>query len=294
MKIVKNPSSYLIIFLEYLRVEKGLAANTIFAYQTDLEDLLKKDEITLDCLRLHIQKLYDQGLSKRSIARHISSMRQFFKFLFLQEIQEFDLAKDLKSPKAQKPLPRILTLEEVSKLLEIANFDQTFHGKRTTTFLEILYATGLRISELLSLKRSDFKNNQMISIVGKGGKERRIPLHPDLLEIVQSFIAVSPSSLWLFPSLRNPHKPLTRQRIFQLLKELGEISGIGAEKLSPHVLRHSFATHLLESGMDLAVLQKLLGHSDIGTTQIYTHISPQHLQKTVFEKHPLGKQNREK
>lgn len=291
VKSIKNPGQYLTIFLEYLRVEKGLAHNTVCAYQADLEHLLKTEEITLDLLKTHIQTLYDQGLNKRSIARHISSIRQFFKFLFLQDIEQFDLGKDLKSPKIGVSLPRILTLDEVAKLLEIAGQDSTFHGKRTVVFLEILYATGLRISELLSLKRSVFKGGQMIQIVGKGDKERRIPLHPELLTIVQDFIKISPDSPWLFPSSRTHNKPLTRQRIFQLLKELGALSDIAPERLSPHVLRHSFATHFLERGMDLAVLQKLLGHSDIGTTQIYTHISPKHLQKTLLEKHPFGGDN---
>lgn len=288
MKFIKNPIQYLTIFLEYLRVEKGLAHNTVCAYQADLEHLLKEENINLDHLKKHIQSLHNQGLSKRSIARHISSIRQFFKFLFLQDIESFDLGKDLKSPKIPMSLPRILSLDEVANLLETAGQDPTFHGKRTVTFLEILYATGLRISELLSLKRSSFGAAQMIQIVGKGGKERRIPLHPDLLKIVQDFIKISPNSPWLFPSSKTHNKPLTRQRIFQILKELGQGSGIAPERLSPHVLRHSFATHLLEKGMDLAILQKLLGHSDIGTTQIYTHVSPSHLQKTISTKHPFG------
>ena len=285
---------HLEIFLEYLQVEKGLSKNTLLSYQHDLQDLLKKPakDFSLADIKEHVQKLYDQGLSSRSIARHISSIKQFFKFLFVEDILDYNLTQELKAPKIANALPKVLSLDEIIELLKTAKEDTTFTGLRTLTFLEIFYSTGLRISELLSLKRSAFKQKDCIlSIVGKGGKSRIIPLPKEIIDITQNFIQISPASLFIFPSSRNPSKPLTRQRIFQLIKEIAIKTSIHPQRLSPHVLRHSFATHLLEEGMDLAVLQKLLGHSDIGTTQIYTHISPKHLEKTVLEKHPLGKKS---
>jgi integrase/recombinase XerD len=275
-------------FLEYLQVEKGLAKNTLVSYQNDLQELLNKPfaEFSLDDIKQHVQTLHDKGLSSRSIARHVSSIKQFFKFLFTEDILPYNLTQDFQSPKISVALPKILSTADITKLLETSRKDTSFQGIRTTTFLEIFYATGLRISELLSLKRSVFRRQErMISILGKGGKERIIPLHEELGTLIENFIQISPPSPWLFPSSRKPSKPLTRQRIFQLLQELGKLCHI---PLSPHTLRHSFATHLLEAGMDLAVLQKLLGHTDIGTTQIYTHVSPGHLEKTLKEKHPFG------
>ncbi len=281
---------HLEIFLEYLQVEKGLSKNTRLSYQNDLQDLLKKsvENFSIDDIKMHIQKLHDQGLSPRSIARHLSSIKQFFKFLFTEDILGYDLTKELKAPKISPALPKILTPGEINELLTVAAADTSFQGLRTLTFLEIFYATGLRISELLSLKRAAFKEkDRMLSITGKGGKSRIIPLPQEISALTQKFIQVCPASAFLFPSSRTPLKPLTRQRIFQLIKELASKTTIDPKRLSPHVLRHCFATHLLEEGMDLAVLQKLLGHSDIGTTQIYTHISPKHLEKTVLEKHPF-------
>ena len=281
------------LFLEYIQVEKGLSHNTLLSYAKDLE-FLKKDydlqKISLNDLELHIHKLHDKSLSPKTIARHISSIKQFFKFLFMEDLLKTNIAEELHAPKTGFFLPKFLSLDEIQNLLLHASQDHSFYGKRTSLFLNLLYCTGLRVSELLSLKRSLFQKNQnMFRIIGKGGKERLIPLPPFLDDLITEFIHISPLSLWLFPSSRHLKKSLTRQRIFQIIKEVAIKANIPLEKISPHVLRHSFATHLLENGMDLAILQKLLGHSDIATTQIYTHVSKKHLEKTLQQSHPWGR-----
>lgn len=288
-------------FLEMMTAERGASANTIASYErdlTDAADYLAKRKTTLEnASRTDLEALVSQ-LSKRrlaasSIARKISSLRQFYHFLFTDNIRKDDPASLLEAPRQRRNLPKALTPENITRLLEQAHNEE---DKRLTAMLEILYASGLRVSELVTLPASAIHRAKdgavpLLIIRGKGGKERMVPLHAAAMKATQDYLAtlVAPSP-WLFPS-RSKEGYVTRQRFAQLLKALALRAGLDPEIISPHTLRHSFASHLLSGGADLRIIQELLGHSDISTTQIYTKVETDRLSKLVHTHHPMAKKN---
>ncbi|HEX6957553.1 MAG TPA: site-specific tyrosine recombinase XerD [Ferrovibrio sp.] len=293
-------------FLEMLSAERGLAKNSLLAYQTDLADfagfLAAREEtpqqVGIDALRLYVQGLADAGLKPTTAARRLSALRQFFRFLAQEGIRKDDPAALLDAPKRARPLPKILSEDEVDRLLAEARRlrDDPAEAARLTALLELLYATGLRVSELVSLRWPPFGDDPRFLVIrGKGGKERLVPLSQPAREAVEDyagwrkdFLQPKQSSPWLFPS-RGESGHLTRQRFGQLLKELAVAAGIAPAKVSPHVLRHAFASHLLARGADLRAVQKMLGHADISTTQIYTHVLEARKQALVQAHHPLAR-----
>jgi integrase/recombinase XerD len=290
-------------FLEMMAAERGAARNTLAAYRADLEDLAAflrargTDAHSCDRadLRAYLAGLAAEGLAPRTQARRLASMRGFFTFL-LREGQRTDQpARLLLSPRAAPALPKNLTEQEVDALLAAAAAATAAEGpagRMMQAGLEILYASGLRISELLALPGASLTPDaEMLMVRGKGGRDRLVPLSEAsrraALAYREEMRAEGRGSRWLFPG-RDPRRPLTRQSFFLHLKTLAAQAGIDPARVSPHVLRHSFASHLLGRGADLRSLQLLLGHADIATTQIYTHLLSERLQKLVEERHPLA------
>ncbi len=298
-------------FLEMLAAERGVAKNTLEAYRRDLLDFLghlangKATARTADIenLRHYVARLEADGLSAASAARKISSLRQFFRFLFAEKLRPDNPSSLLESPRQARPLPKILSEMEVDRLLdeagEAVGRQKTEAGKlkalRLVALLELLYATGLRVSELITLPHNAFRGAKpFIYVRGKGNKERIVPLSHRALNAVHDYVTVlaerydsRSTPKWLFPSHAGEGY-ITRQQVGHMLKDLGIRAGVDPGKLSPHILRHAFATHLLAHGADLRSVQKMLGHSDISTTQIYTHVLEERLKSLVQEKHPLA------
>ena len=283
--------------------ERGAADNTIHAYRRDLEEFLKYcnshsiDELNANTedIRTYMAILSERGLSSATSARRLSSLKQFFRFLYAENFRSKDPTAIIDAPKQGRALPKILSEEEVSLLLEAAAKDFSHEGVRLKALLELLYATGMRVSELVSLPNNALPYNRKIILVrGKGDKERLVPIgEPAKTALAkyktvrQHYLKKNQTSPWLFPSAAKQGH-LTRQRFGQLLKELARAAGINPAKVSPHVLRHAFASHLLNHGADLRVVQQMLGHADISTTQIYTHVLDERLRKLVAENHPLA------
>jgi integrase/recombinase XerD len=288
-------------FLEMMAAERGAARNTLAAYRADLEDLgaflathgERLSAARPESLRAYLASLAGQGLAARTQARRLASIRQFHKFLLREGVRADDPARLLTSPKAQAPLPKNLTEAEVEQLLQAAAEAASAPGGRPglamRAGLEILYASGLRISELLGLPAVALTPDaEMLLVRGKGGKDRVVPLSEAARDAAQALRAVLPKNgKWLFPG-RDARRPLTRQAFFLQLKQVVAKAGLDPARVSPHVLRHSFASHLLGRGADLRSLQMLLGHADIATTQIYTHLLAERLQKLVEKHHPLA------
>ena len=287
---------YIEEFIDYLRFEKKYSENTISSYKRDLNKLnsyLKKDFIKLT--KANIQK-YIQNLSKNessnTISRTISSLKSFYKFLEINKYTNTNPLTTIISPKTARKLPKVLSEEEVNKLLDI-NLNNDF-DYRNKAMLELMYSSGLRVSELINLTVNDVDlKNSLVRIFGKGSKERIVPLNDYATEALNNYILYHRPKLfkqkennYLF--LNNHGNQMTRQGFFKTLKKIAKEKGIKSE-LSPHTLRHSFATHLLKYGADLRSIQELLGHSDISTTQIYTHITNEMLEKNYHEYHPHGK-----
>ena len=297
------------LFLEGLTAERGASQNTLAAYERDLIDFsehLKTTEITSATskhIRTYLQELHGRSLEPRTIARRLSALRHFYHFLHEQKQISENPALDIDMPKIGKTLPKTLTQDDITDLVEAAYSKEGPEGIRLVCLLELLYATGLRVSELVALPCSDMmaalRTDQIpapLIVRGKGNKERLVLLSKTALESVKSYLDVraifDPANQklgqFLFPSTAQQGY-LTRQRFGQLLKELAIESGIDTSKVSPHIIRHAFASHMLNNGADLLSLQKLLGHSDISTTEIYTHVMGDRLEKTVLEHHPLSK-----
>lgn len=288
-----------------LASERGSALNTLESYRRDLVDceaFLKEHDFALEqaeasLLRQYLNSLYDREMTSSSIARHISALKQFFQFLIMEGVRQEDPTSLLARPKKMKPLPKILTEEEITQLLETVSQDPSSEGRRLEALLEVLYASGLRVSELISLTHDAILQAEQTLIVrGKGDKERMVPLSSYAIRALDKYLTVRPDfiphphagSKWLFPSYgKSGH--LTRQRFGQLLKDLALQTGIDPGKVSPHVIRHAFATHLLNGGADLISVQNMLGHADISTTQIYTHVMHKKLQEVIQNCHPLSK-----
>jgi integrase/recombinase XerD len=284
-------------FLEMLAAERGAARNTLLAYQADLEDFAAfaaaKGSGIAGCdaalLQSYMASLQRTGLAARTAARRLSALRQFHRFLLREGIREDDPTSLLDAPRLPRTLPKYLTEQEVDALLETAGKLSGRKGALALVALEILYATGLRVSELLGLPRRALAGDAAVLLVrGKGGKERIVPLSDSAKEAAAAFVAIEDKpTRFLFPG-RDPKRALTRQAFFLLLRQVALEAGLDPARISPHVLRHSFASHLLARGADLRSLQLLLGHADIATTQIYTHVLAERLQRLVEEHHPLA------
>jgi integrase/recombinase XerD len=297
------PSRHVEAFLEMLVVERGAAKLTIAAYANDLADFAgflaagKTDVAMADAatLRRYLARLADAGLAARTTARRLSCLRQFFRFLYAEGIRTDDPTAALDAPRLGRPLPKILGEDEVKRLIAAAEARGGAEGLRLVCLLELLYATGMRVSELVSLPLARLRDERFLVVRGKGGKERMVPLSGPARTALAAYGAVRGSFLkegevsrYLFPS-RGAEGYLTRRRCGQLLKELALAAGIDPARVSPHVLRHAFASHLLDHGADLRSVQQMLGHADIATTQIYTHVQSERLRKLVEEHHPLAR-----
>ena len=292
-------------FLEVLASEKGLAVNTRISYRNDILQFLvfldknKKriNEITSIDIEKFTSKFTSRGLEKSSISRKMSALSHFFNFLLEENIIKNNPINEFDLPKQIKKLPKILSVEQVDKLIKISREDQSISGIRLNTMIEILYATGIRISELVEMKLSaTYAEQNFLLVQGKGNKERLVPISENTenkiknyLNIRKEFLNKDKDSKWLFPSKQSSKGHITRQRFNQLLKNLCERTNLNDIRISPHKLRHAFATHLLANGVDLRSLQQMLGHADISTTQIYTHVLKDRLKKLVSDNHPLSK-----
>ena len=286
-------------FINYLQIDKKYSENTIASYAADLKDyqnfmmnLLKKDiyHIERKDIKLYLKYLKDQKKSPKSISRRISCIRGFYKFLLIEKIIANNPMSTIELPKTKKSLPKVLTIEEVDKLLDITLKDA--YSYRNKAMLELMYATGLRVSELVNLKIHDIDFiNETVRTMGKGNKERIIPIGEIAIHYLKLYLEIYRSQLLkkdytddLF--LNNHGKCMTRQGFFKILKKLAKEKDIKTS-FSPHTLRHSFATHLLENGADFRSIQELLGHSSISTTGIYTHVSNEELKEN-YKYHPHG------
>ena len=311
-----NPHYLIESFLEMQSAERGAALNTLQSYGRDLEyfsdhlshtnsDLLSSE--TAD-IRAYLVALAKRGVAASTQARHLSSIRQLYKFLYAEGLRTDNPAGSVESPRKQRPLPKILSVEEVASMLTMAEQDTQntkgsyvikYRALRLHVLLELLYATGLRVSELVNLpKTAASTQSRFLSVTGKGSKDRLVPLSQKSKIAMAEFVKFNASdkkgdkktiaSKWLFPaSSKSGH--LTRQAFARELKMLATKCNIGSNKVSPHVLRHAFASHLLQNGADLRSVQILLGHSDISTTQIYTHVLEDRLRQLVEDHHPLAK-----
>ncbi len=294
-------------FLEMMAVERAAAANTLKNYGRDLERFSvfahsRKETLETagaDDISAWLETLEAEGLAASTAALKTSALRQFYQFLYTEGYRADNPTASIDRPKTRRPLPKILSANEVTKLFEAASRAEGPKGLRLMAMLEVLYSAGLRVSELVSLKLVAIRKGERLLIIrGKGDKERLAPLTAqavaavgDYLEARESFIEVGQSSPWLFPS-RGKTGHITTARFAQLLKDLAVEAGVPPSKVSPHVLRHAFATHLLEGGADLRSVQQMLGHADITTTQIYTHVAQDRLKDLVFSKHPLAKKRK--
>ena len=287
-------------FFHYLEVERGLAPNTLKAYRRDiakLEAFAKKRRRALTSLsatdlREFLRDLHRYGLSLRSIGRTTSAVRGLYKFAASEGHMRSDPAEQIETARLHRNLPRYLSLDEVERVLEVSDAT-TPEGLRDRAMLELLYATGLRVSELIALERSDFNFDVGYLVCeGKGRKERIVPFGRSAKKWLERYLREGRLELVRKTTdaffLSRLGKAMTRQRFFQILKSCGKQAGID-RPLSPHVVRHSFATHLLERGADLRSLQLMLGHSNIGTTQIYTHVSRERLRRIYDQHHPRAK-----
>jgi integrase/recombinase XerD len=289
-------------FLEMLAAERGAARLTVAAYRNDLIDAARtvKDralaEASSDDLRAYLARLARQGMAPRSVARKLSALRQFFRFLVLERQRGDDPTAELDAPRLGRPLPKVLSQDEAGALLAAARGKTGADGARLVCLLELLYGSGLRVSELVGLPLAAARGNKRFLLVrGKGDKERLVPLSPPARAALDAYLAVRATFLkpksesrYLFPS-RSGTGHLTRERCAQLLKRLALEAGLDPARLSPHVLRHAFASHLLDHGADLRSVQEMLGHADIATTQIYTHVMGDRLQRLVATHHPLAR-----
>jgi len=287
-------------FIHFLVVEKGLASNTVVSYERDLksyllyvskvEEISSLDAVSRSTIIQFLKFLTENGKSSKTIARHIASIRSFHQFLLREKVTTQDPTVHIDRPKQEQKLPQVMSVEEVQALLDSPDTSKVF-GMRDKAMLELLYATGMRVSELISLNVSDVHLTMgFVRCVGKGNKERIIPLGTMAQNAITTYIEESRSQLLkkkttdaLFVNLYGNR--LTRQGFWKILKKLTKEAGIEKE-LTPHTLRHSFATHLLENGADLRAVQEMLGHADISTTQIYTHVTKTRMKDVYSMFHP--------
>lgn len=310
-------SKWIDSFLEMLASEKGAAQNTISAYDRDLIDadlFLQSRNTNVESaksadIKAYIDELTNKTQIKgdrknkttaRTIARRISALRQFYKFIISEGVREDEPTSTVEAPKQKRTLPKILTEEEMNHVITVAGQKGNAASKRLVCLLEMIYSTGLRVSELVSLPVTAYQEDSQFMIVdGKGGRERMVPLTSAAQKALADYVAVrkqfvgegddGTQAQWLFPSKTSLKGHLTRQRFAQMLKDLSKAADMPMGKVSPHIIRHAFATHLLKNGADLRSVQKMLGHADIATTQIYTHMLDEEVNEKVQSKHPLGK-----
>jgi integrase/recombinase XerD len=305
-----NGSRFASLFLDMLAAERGAAANTLEAYRRDLEDYLGylaeagSDPLSAESatVRGFLASLEERGLKASSAARRLSAVRQFHKFLYAEGYAAVDPTAAVQAPKQGRGLPKVLTVDEVDRLLGAAREaaerpeaepGEALRAARMLCLLELLYATGLRVSELIALPRSAARTRERFLVVrGKGAKERLVPLTEVAQEAARVYLgglerSGAGAGPWLFPA-DSASGHLTRQAFARNLKVAAAAAGLRADRVSPHVLRHAFASHLLQNGADLRVVQELLGHADIATTQIYTHVLDERLKSMVRDLHPLG------
>ena len=298
-------------FLEMMSAERGAAANTLLSYRRDLDDYgsyltgrgSSFEDASNAVLRAYLADLDDRGFAARSAARRLSAIRQFHRFLFSESVRDDDPTGTVDGPRRAGRLPKVLSEADVDRLIETARCSAEdpdlrelarVRASRMHALIEMLYATGLRVSELVALPISAVgREAQYFTVRGKGGRERIVPLTEKARMATNTYLALRKEaggldSRWLFPSFGETGH-LTRQAFARDLKALAAAAGIATAKVSPHVLRHAFASHLLQNGADLRVVQQLLGHADISTTQIYTHVLEERLRALVLEHHPLAK-----
>jgi integrase/recombinase XerD len=288
-------------FLEMMMAERGASRNTHDAYRRDLKHFARAAKTDIarcgpDDVRAYMERLARDGFDASTAARRLSTLRQFFRFLLSESVRADDPTAAIDAPKRGRRLPRVLSETDVAALLDRARALDGDEGLRATALLAVLYATGLRVSELLSLPVSAAAARGGVLVVrGKGNKERMVPLTRESIDALKRWLPArackGAESPWLFPSLSGK-KHLTRQWFSLLLKHLASAAGLDPRRVSPHVLRHAFASHLLAHGADLRAVQEMLGHADIATTQIYTHVLEERLKSAVREHHPLARQAR--
>ena len=298
------------LFLDMIAAERGASRNTLDAYRRDLADFsadLSRAGGSIaaadsDELRAHLGRLSKRGLAAASVARRLSAIRQLYRFLYSEGHRGDDPAAVIEGPKRGRSLPKVLTIKQVDDLLAQAREgvkaeakSERLRAARLNCLLEVLYATGLRVSELVALPEAAARRDQrMLVIRGKGGRERLVPLNDQAKRTMTDYLALRAEakldkSKWLFPSFGESGH-LSRQHFARELKALAAAAGLKASQVSPHVLRHAFASHLLQNGADLRVVQTLLGHADISTTQIYTHVLEERLKSLVRDLHPLAEE----
>jgi len=301
-------------FLEMQAAEKGAAGNTLQAYRRDLDGFaahLARADLTLlqaedDDIDAYLRTLSDAGMAPATRARHLSAIRQLYKFMVAEGQIDVDPSHGVGAPRKARTLPKTLSVTEVDRLIEAARTRIAgTHGRervralRLHALLEVLYATGMRVSELVTLPRAVLTGDpRVLTIKGKGGRERLVPLNPAARAALDAYLSVGTAGeddvsrmlpqRYLFAS-RGAEGHISRQRLGQELKALALEAGLDPSGVSPHVLRHAFASHLLDRGADLRAVQQLLGHADISTTQIYTHVLEERLKKIVFDHHPLAR-----
>jgi integrase/recombinase XerD len=294
-------------FLEMLSAERAAARNTLIAYEKDLADARAflaghgdLDGASTEAVEAYFADIGARGLSPATAARRRSAVRQFYRFALAEGWRTEDPSRRVEAPKKGRPLPKIITRAEIERLIDAARARDGGgpEGLRLACMIEVVYAAGLRVSELVSLPLSALaRDPAYLIITGKGGKDRLAPLNAPARAAVKAWIAARPTLLpkgdkanpWLFPSAKAGGGKFSARRFAQLLDETAIRAGLDPARLSPHVLRHAFATHLLEGGADLRTVQKLLGHADIATTEIYTHVTSERLAEVVAAKHPLSK-----
>ena len=298
-------NNYISNFIEMIVIERGLAKNTATSYKNDLDrlnefckkkslNIVKLDEKKLED---YLSKFINQGFEKTSLARKISTYTQFFDFLIEEKLIANNPIKNIKQPKLDSKLPFIISVEDIQSLINNSKQDKSNFGIRLNCMIEIMYASGIRVSELVTMTLASlYQDKNFIIISGKGNKERLIPISKDTQDTINNYLKIrkfffnkNKEVKWLFPSKQSKVGHITRQRFSQLLSLLSDKAGLKIKKISPHKLRHAFASHLLANGADLRSLQQMLGHEDISTTQIYTHILDERLKQIVKDKHPLSK-----
>jgi len=303
-----NAGDLVSLFLDMMATERGASRNTLEAYRRDLDDYVdhlggKKREIATadtDDIRGYLAALSRRRLAATSVARRLSAIRQLHRFVYVEGKRKDDPAAVLEGPRRGRTLPKVLSVDEVTRLLATAHTeaenaakDERVRAARMVCLLEVLYATGLRVSELIALPATAARaDGDVITVRGKGAKERLVPLGEAARKAMRAYLSIraeagGESSRWLFPSVGESGH-MTRQHVARELKALAARAGIEPRKISPHVLRHAFASHLLANGADLRIVQALLGHADVSTTQIYTHVLDERLKSMVRDLHPLA------
>lgn len=289
---------YIAAFLDSLQSERNLSKNTIESYRLDLEqfcnfvyensenEVSSVQDVTYEDINKYCNSI--AHLSTATVQRKLSSLKQFYKFLVLEERIKSDPTKNILRPKMRRTLPRVIAVDDIRNLCTAIDALPDHERIRTRLIFMLLYGCGLRVSELITLKQNSIEGN-FIRIYGKGAKERITPIAPKIVACFREYAREMHNGQWLFPSSAAPIKHISRQRIFQIIKKVAVAADLPYESLSPHVLRHAFATHILNNGGDLLSVKNMLGHKSISTTEIYTHVTQTKLKEIVQQCHPLAK-----